>query len=215
MKKIIAFLPLMAILSVILIIAEKNDFIQNNDQLLLDKSKELNERFGTSYFYCVFSMEELRPFSIIQSESTLQLYLRNDEISPKMLAEELSESDKKYLVSQIADYAASLDSPEEANNLLKKMEYWCIGDKLFTVMNGEMGFFVDNLKNAIKRIDATKKIIQQYSQSNNIGKGDSKMLNDDPVYFEVLNYLSKQPFVNQLEYYSNIYHELSDICRDN
>jgi hypothetical protein len=215
MKKIIAFLPLMAILSVIFIIAEKNDFDKKNDQLLIDESKELYERFGTSYVYCAFSMEELRPFSIIQSESTLQLYLRNDEISPKMLAETLSESEKEYLIRQIADYASSLDSPEEAKNLLKKIEYWCIGDKLFTVMNGEMGFFVDNLKNAIKRIDATKMIIQHYSQSNNTGKGDAKLLNDDPAYFQVLNYLSKQPFANQLDYYSSIYHELSDICREN
>lgn len=215
MRKIIAFLPLMVILSAIFIIADNTDFDKSNDQLLFDKSKELRERFGTSYLYCAFSLEELRPFSIIQSESTLQLYLRNDEISPKILAEALSEQEKSFLVSQIAEYAASLEFPEEAENLLKKIEYWCIGDKLFTVMNGEMGIFVDNLKNAIKRIDATKNILQQYSQSNNTGKGEAELLNDDPAYFQVLNYLSKQPFAEQLDYYASIYNELSDICREN
>jgi len=215
MKRIIAFLPLMAILSAILIIAESNDFNKTNNQLLLDKSKELHLRFGDSFFYCAFSMDELRSFSIIQFENTLQLFLQNDEISPKMLAEALTDTEKHFLVIRIADYASSLVAEKDADILFKKIEHWCIGDKLFTVMNGEMGFFVDNLINAMKRIDASKNIIQLNLQSNTVGKGDSKLLNDDPAYFEVLNYLSKQPFPEQLDYYARVYKELSLMCKKN
>lgn len=214
MKKTITFLPVIMLFAVIMIIAGTGTDKGSLDNRFRNTVMKLHERFDQSFFFSVFSLEEIRNYSIIQTDNTLQLYLSNDDISPKLLAEALSEQDKDILVSKIADYAMTLSSIQEAENFFKRIEYWCIADQLFTLMNGKMGFYAENLKNAVKRIEETKRIFSQFDRSNSAHSDDDQNLSDDQQYFELLNYLSKLSFDQQLEYYSDVYHELSLMSKE-
>lgn len=214
MKKTITFLPVIMLFAVIIIIAGTGTDKGSVDNRFRDTVKLLQERFDQSFFYSVFSLEEVRNYSIIQTDNTLQLYLSNDDISPKLLAEALTDEDKDILAVKIAEYAMTMSSIQEAENFFKRIEYWCIADQLFTFMNGKMGFYVENLKNAMKRIEETRKIFHPFDRSGSTSYDEDSSLNDDQQYFELLNFLSKLPFDQQIDYYSDIYHELSLMSKE-
>jgi len=166
--------------------------------------RNLENVFGNSFYKALYSIDELRPYSIIQIDKIAQMY-DNNWISPKAIVAKLNHKDKEVLISGIVDYITNLEVKKSEKNILNKIKAWCVAENQLNLIAKKIGIGRTNVL----------KIIMNYLPSpinSNTGEiiiNDKASTNEEYYYYATINQLSNLKPKELYHLFSNIFGELA------
>jgi len=203
-------------LSGILILGYNNLFSRENpERVNSDKIQEalvdLEDNYSDLVYKAFFSIDELRPYSIIQIDKISKIY-DNKWISPDKINQMLDDNDRKIMVEQIAAYIDNFNDAVRESALLNRIKYWCIASLQFDLLLKQMGITHETLARAF--IASTAEYVNP--NTGELSKMESNNLTPESIeknYFETLNHISSLALVDQFRFYSNFYNKLADMMK--
>ncbi|ROL61052.1 hypothetical protein D9V86_07710, partial [Bacteroidetes/Chlorobi group bacterium ChocPot_Mid] len=79
--------------------------------------------YGDKAFKAFYSLEELRPFSIVQIDQICDMY-SNNWLSPQIIVSKLSNSDKQTLAKNVAEYIESFNDQDKEKYIISRIVNW-------------------------------------------------------------------------------------------
>lgn len=208
MKKLYLIAFSIAVSSLSLFLFNGNADIDNSRNGDLHK---IVDKYGESAYRSFYSLEELRPFSIIQLDKTLELYTK-DWISPGKYVSILDNSDKKLLRDKITGFLKEKDI-EQRTEILNKIKYWCTAEKQFAVIRESMCIYDDAILKAVDNIELTSNLFDDGSFLKNEGDMSGlTSIDKDKIFSKTYNRLAGLEFRSQLYYYSRLFDELNNLA---
>jgi hypothetical protein len=215
-SKIIAFLliyvAIACIAIVYLVYAQKSVPVPAGEKDTKVRLTLLENEFNGSLLRSFYSLEELRPYSIIQIDKIAEKYVSGAWLSPEETVNILDEKEKRLLLDKIAFWIDSQGDNYKKMRILDKIKYWCVADGEFNLLNSKMGIFDKNILKAINQTSMTKNFIPQLSEQGHC----TKEMTDEQIekaYIDTYNFICNLPLEDQLKYYSEMFEHLSVACR--
>jgi hypothetical protein len=173
---------------------------------------DLSRTYSDGFYKSVYSIEELKPYFILQIDRINTVY-SNSWMSPDKIVELLSERDKAYLVKKLVDYISNINDSTKENAMIQKIQSWCLGQYQFDFITDKLCFSNEIIVNTAYSIPASKAIVAQYYGQQ--GPKTVKLSEEQitKAYYETLNFVSGLKPEEQLKYYSEIYNKLSTVSR--
>lgn len=189
-----------AILVSVFALRSSEDKIGNYE--IIRTLNELEDEFGMKFYQSLFSVEEIRPYSILQSQKTIDLY--SDEwLSSSEYIEVLAQDDLDNLKEKIIAYLNSLSSSSTIQ-ILKKVENWCIIDMQFTVFN-KYGLNQDMIIGALFQSEFTNEVFDDYINSGPFSINTITENQKHEIINDAKNLIASQPTKDQLYFHSSLY----------
>lgn len=173
---------------------------------------KLIEKYDYKVFLSFFSLEELRPYSIIQFDKFAEKY-ETKWVNPNVFITELNESERDSLKLIITKYI--YDNNDKLNynnvnryNLLQKVHNWNTAyDNISNIMfNYEIS--LTNILDQLYGISTTKVVLEKYARLGEF-KSDVLSENDKNEAFHVaLNRIASLSQKEQLRVFSELYQNL-------
>lgn len=203
-SKIIA----MFVLTMFVVALSAKPVLSNSSFAALEQNYEsIFNRYEQNVYEALFSINELRPYSIIQLDKTIDIY-NNEWIEPERYAAMLDANDKEVLKKQVFLLIASMDI-EKRQQLIEKINSWCINDLQMHFFISDFGIELHSLVASMYALPLTNNILDTYNER---GKIDASKLEDikiNKAYHSALNIISSIEMKYQLEYHSKLLADLS------
>jgi hypothetical protein len=202
-----------AIISVIFLfiatclISQKKD--NESDDSVKSQIKQSINSYDDTFFEALFSLEELRPFSIIQLDKISDNY-NNQWISPNKIVEMLSNEDKVVLIEKITELLETTPDKSVKTNIIDKIQRWCNGYELFCFLTKRMNAGKENILTAAYDIESTKGVIETYIERNSYNQDWIKTIDVEKAYFSTINKISEFSNKEQLLFYSELFHKIAE-----
>ncbi len=160
-------------------------------------------------FVAFYSVSELRPFSIIQFDKTLETYSQ-EWVAPESYANLLNDNDKHELQLRITEYLESMPA-ERQNDIIDKIDYWCVNQRQFRLLIDHFEIEESDIINALNNLKLTSHVVGDIMvQSTRDISSMSEMQRNEAINL-ALNIISSKRLHEQLKYYSKLFDKLSDI----
>jgi hypothetical protein len=211
--KIINKLTVLFLLSLLLVIVSVNAEDKGKQELkqISDNISKMNSEYGDAFYKALFSIDEIRSYSIIQVDKISNLY-NNNWISPNKILTLLDKKDKELLNSGLSEFIDSYSDTKKQDELLLKIRNWCNAEFEMNLLTCKMGLPEDKLIKALMKInpiivsDVTGETINPTNIKNSKG--------DEQYYFLCLNSISIMTINDQLKYYSKLFNQLADLSQN-
>ena len=210
-KEIFKYIPiyLIGVFVIVFFLYSRNtNSSEDKDSTVKKELNELYKKYDKGLLKAFLSLDELRPFSIIQFDKLSDKY-KNEWTSPKEMLDILNKRDRELLVVRVAEY---LDGQQEQQNktvIINKLKYWCIADEQFVMLTEKMGLPDDDVFKALSEVAGARHI---FTQEKDNKLKDIKHLNSlqvEQLYTESMNYICSLSLKEQLRCYSEVYNQLS------
>lgn len=166
----------------------------------------LSEKYN-SFYEALFSIDDLRSFSIIQNESTISIY-NNDWVSPNTYAESLTDDEKINLMSNLTKYLDNL-SEKERIKTTEKIKSWCMINEQFSLMTNSLDIFPNNLMEVLHTNKLTSSVFDQFNLRGTINIENLSQENKEKAFYESINIISSLEYKDQLAFYGDTFNRLS------
>jgi len=205
-------LSLLFLLSLTLMIGSLNaeEKTKNNLKQISDSILKMQLEYGDAFYKALFSLDEIRAYSIIQVDNISNLY-NNNWISPNKILTLLDKNDKELLNIGLSEFIDSYPDIKKQEELISKIKHWCNAEFEMNLITCKMGLPEERLIKALMKInpiivsDVTGETINPSTIKNN--------QNDEQYYFLCLNSISTMTINDQLKYYSKLFNQLADISQ--
>jgi hypothetical protein len=189
-------------------------YLLHSEEKVTSKSKSevcvqienLNAKYGDKLFKAFYSVDELRPFSIVQIDKILEIY-DNTWISPVGIVSKLDDKEKDLLMKKVIEFIESFEDENKRKQLVYKLVSWCQADKQFEFINQELGVFNENILKAIELNNDEKVAVSK----NQVVSDELTSQQKDFTYHQALNRISTLSSKEQLKYYGKIYTQLGNM----
>jgi hypothetical protein len=211
MKTIIKVLVVFLFMGVFASVSSLKAESKINAKSIGETLRDFGSVYDTLLFKCFYSLDELRPFSIIQFDKISRMY-DNKWIPPGVILGKLDEEEREELFSKIVDYIDSFDNDGQKTFVLNKIKNWCITASHYNFMINKMGISLNSIIDAANKVSS---VVLAGSTGDIITAraSDMKLLDKDKAYISAINYVSSLAFEGQLNFYSELYHQLALISR--
>lgn len=179
-----------------------------NEEITLNKLKEIENSFHESFYESLFSISELKSISIISVNKIASMY-DNKWISPATANEMLNLDDKRSLLHSTKDFLETIPNNDTKKVLIQKVRRWCIAHFQVEMLSDKMRISRESIIKALSELPGTDSLIVQYSENQNQGESFINSLDYPQVYFESINYLSQLSGREQMNFFSKLYDKLS------
>jgi hypothetical protein len=165
--------------------------------------------YGDKAFKAFYSLEELRPFSIVQIDQICDMY-SNNWLSPQIIVSKLSNSDKQTLAKNVAEYIESFNDQDKEKYIISRIVNWCKADMQFTFINNNLGIYQENIVQALNNVNKTNQFFLVYDVKAD-GSSQDKTQIDEFTYYQTLNLISTMKASDQLKFYGDIFYQLASL----
>jgi hypothetical protein len=214
MKKFWIFLTLwLILLSVVYILNSEDTVTAEKKASNIDlQINSLIDKYGERVFHSFYSIEEIRPFSIVQIDKILELY-NNTWLSPKIIMEKLNEEDKITLKTNVIGYIESFSDEKKKEYIILKLTNWCKADMQFSFINKELGVYQENIMTALQSVNIDKKLVFKYYDTKSAVNDKLTADQLDFAYYQTLNLISAMSVPEQLRYYGDLYNHIAELSK--
>ncbi|TAL66817.1 MAG: hypothetical protein EPN82_16990 [Bacteroidetes bacterium] len=212
-KHILSYLPLSVaafFLVVFILFAQTEKSTEDKDNPVKKELNELYKKYDKSLFKAIFSLEELRPFAIIQVDKLSDTY-KNEWTSPDAMYDMLNKKDREHLLNQIAIYLHDSKDQNRSLRIIDKLKYWCIADAQFSIITDKFGFYNEDVFRALMEIASTKQFFIREIDGQPLDIKTLTKPQTEKIYSDAMNYISSLSMKDQLKCYSEVYLQLSNI----
>ena len=173
--------------------------------------KELQDyiaNYGNSVYKSFFSLEELRPYSILHTDRLSENY-ENKWTEPSKMAASLSKKEKDNLLRKVAEFIESSPDESARRRLMLQIKNWCIADLYFGFLGDKLGVKNETLLNSIIENSKTKSLLLKINATGNRNINSLSSIQADEVYTYAVNYVSTLSLKEQMKYYSELMGQLA------
>lgn len=203
------------ILTLCLVLAMGAIFVQSQSQKSLkDDTKteilDIEKKFGPMIYLSFYSLEEIRPYAIIQLDKTIEMY-ENNWIKPSAVVSKLSAKEKDMVKGKIIAFIMSKND-EEKKELVNKLRFWCMANSQMEFLQKTLNQSQNQTLLACNRIPSVGEAFAEYGKTGPI---DMQKLDDnakDELFNKILNNVADMSFPDQMKFYSAVYAKLSDFA---
>ena len=198
-----------ALISIIMIAAVSvviyyTSFSSNNkEELLQSQIEQLKEKHGENLFIAYYSIDELRSYSIIQLDKTIEMY-NNRWITPEEIVTKLDNEDKATLNDKIIQRLKSFNNGKD-QELIQKIQLWCVAKSQFDLISSQMGFNKTELLSVIKGMNFASDVFASINKTGNTEIDDLNHQKQNEVFYSVMNKVADLSFNEQLMFHSNLF----------
>ena len=196
MRKSVLFLCLLFVLSFNSIFSQNPDI--NRSIYYLEKE------FGDIFIEAIYSIDETKPYAIIQNDHISVIY-NNNWISPGKIIKMLSNEDKKNIVDEIINFLKNYEKSSDAILIINKLKSWCITEY-------QLDFISEKMEVGKKRILLILKDIYSGYINQNTGETVDQMTtkkDEEQEYYILVNYLSGFNLNEQFNIYAKLFNQLA------
>ncbi len=188
-----------------LLIASANGFGEKNEKTddIQSKIFELENKFGNAFFEAIYSIDNLRPYTIIQIDKIASIY-DNSWISPDEFVSMLNKKDKKILVRKISEFIGDFEQKQQ-DDILRNINSWCIAENLLNLISRKIGVGRSNVLNIVMTF-LPAPINTNTGEIINAEQADN---NEEYYYYSTLNQLSNLSQKEQYRLFSKLFGELA------
>jgi hypothetical protein len=210
MKKFSAFMAIWLILLslVYLLHSEDNQQDKTEKSVAEIQINSLYEKYGERLFRCFYSIDELRPFSIVQVDKIVEIY-DGKWLSPQIILSKLTTDDKLKLKASIIDYINSFSDNNKRMFIIARIISWCKADLQLNFMNQELGIHQDNIIVALNQTNYNRQIVNKNMDLKTATLDSLNMISSDYSYYQTLNLISSLSVPDQLKYYGDVFNQLA------
>lgn len=176
----------------------------SKDSILEDTFRKIFEIYPENENYqSFFAISELRPFSILQFEETVELY-DNNWVSAETLVSKLNQSQKNSLTDKVKDYINSFEKDRKLKILSKLVYFNNVKSKLNEISK-IYNIGDKNIILSFYEIEATKLVFDNLTFGGEFDVNDLTESQIDELKTGALNIVSEMTPKYQLLYYSDFY----------
>ncbi|MFC2130665.1 hypothetical protein ACFLSQ_04465 [Bacteroidota bacterium] len=213
MKKLVVFMLLWVILLSLVYLLHSEDQSKPDEKSDVDvQINTIVEKYKDRAYKAFYSLEELRPYSIVQIDQIVEMY-DNTWLSPDMIIKKLSDDDKKYLSKSLAEFIDSFKDSHKEQFIVSRIISWCNADMQFSYLNNEMGIYQDNIIQALHNVNKEKQSTIKYFDYKTAESEVMRNEQKEFAYYQTLNMISTMKNAEQLRFYGDVYHQLAEICK--
>lgn len=205
--KYISTLLLIVFLIVVVKSKDEVDSKLQEQEKVISKLNSLSEKHKDFFYLSCFSVNELRPFSILQFKENTDLY-SGKWISPKVYLSNLNNKEKEILRSKIAEYILSKDE-KFITSIYNKIDAWCNNHKHFELIVDDYGLAKEDLVEILRKFDGFDQMIISQSKTGPDTEEEKSKINLDEALLTAENIISDFSKKQQMMIFSSIYRELS------
>ena len=212
-KNILSYLPLSVaafFLVVFILFAQTEKNTDDKENPVKKEMNELYKKYDKSLFKAIFSLEELRPYAIIQIDKLSDTY-KNEWTSPADMYDMLSKKEREHLLNQVSLLLHESKDNQRSSNILDKLKYWCIADAQFSIITDRFGFCNEDVFRALMQIANTKQFFIREIDGQPLDIKSLTKTQTEKIYSNAMNYISSLSVKDQLNCYSEVYSQLSNI----
>jgi len=194
----------------LLVVVKSKDEVDTklqNQENLISKLNQLIEKHGNDFYLSCFSVNELRPFSILQFKENTDLY-NGKWISAETYLSNLNNKEREVLKSKIAEYILSKDD-KFVDDIYSKIDSWCNNHKHFELITSNYGLSDKALYDVLIKFDGFEQMVASQSKTGPDSNEEITSVNVDEALLTAKNILSDYTKKQQLMVFSLIYRELS------
>lgn len=169
----------------------------------------LSEKYN-SFYEALFSIDDLKSFSIIQNESTISIY-NNNWVSPKTYVEVLTDDEKTNLKNNLTKYLDNL-SENERIKTTEKIKSWCMIHEQFSLMTNSLDIYPNNLMEVLNTNKLTSSVFDQFNLRGTINIENLSQENKEKAFYESINIISSLDYKDQLAFYGDTFNRLSEFA---
>jgi hypothetical protein len=206
MKKA-AIISLIAIAIVIGLFFALENLSAKKGHTITNELVSISEKFESSIFKSFYSIENIRPYSIVHIDKISEIY-ENKWISPNDIVAMLEKNDKLLLLEMVSDFAMEL-KPEQRSKYFSSIKSWCISDMQFSFLSKAFDFSNDEIIEAITKTDGTNMLLKQFSPHSNPKLSKLSAIEKNQLISNAQNIISKLTHKEQMHYYSSLYKNLA------
>ena len=214
MKKLSVFIVIwIALISLVYLLYSDENASNDVNGNVKGQINNLADKFDGRLYKAFYSIDELRPFSIVQIDKVIESYNEDGKwMSPEAIISELNDKDKNKLKDRVIEYIESFEPGTRRSIILDKLESWCKADAQFDFINNELGIYRDSIIETMHQLNVGRGMISKYYDFKSIPKNELTNEQKEFAYYQTINLLSNMKFADQLKYYSDMYNQLSNIC---
>lgn len=168
----------------------------------------LEDLYGESLYKALFSLDELRPYSIIQIDRISESY-KNDWMSPSETVKKLTEADKSLLLDNISQLIEGSNDPIIKATTVEKIKNWCIDYEQFYFVLNKMGVEEIMLLQAAHKIEPTREVVESFVEKKSPETSYLSSVNKERVIYQTINAISELKKDAQFDYFSRFFGEIA------
>ncbi|MBI5324917.1 MAG: hypothetical protein HZB41_06555 [Ignavibacteriae bacterium] len=212
-KYILNYLPLTIAGFFLVVFILYSQSTKTNDDKENPEKKQLTDmykKYDKSLFKAILSLEELRPYAIIQLDKLSDTY-KNEWTSPEAMYNMMNKKEREYLLNQIALYLHESKDQNRSTRLIEKLKFWCIADVQFSLITEKFGFYNEDVFQALMEIAITRQFFIREIDGQPLDIKTLSKTQTEKIYSDAMNYISNLSLKDQLKCYSEVYSQLSNI----
>lgn len=191
-------------------------FSRNNDKSpssinnIPEQMSSLLAKHNDDFYLSLFSISELRPFSILQFQKNTDLY-NGKWINPSVYLANLDAKERELLKTKISEYLHS-KGDDFSKKIIDKIDLWCSNHSNFDLIISHYGVSKENLVKILKRLDGFEHLSEVQSKTGPDSETINSHLQNDELFFLAENSIASKSKKEQFIIFSEIYKELSLIA---
>ncbi len=189
------------------VFSRNNEKSQSSISNIPEQMNLLLTKHNDDFYLSLFSISELRPYSILQFKENTDLYNGN-WISPDVYLSNLDTKEREFLKTKISEYIHS-KGDEFSEKVLEKMDFWCSNHSNFELIINHYGVSKEDIVKILKRLDGFKQLSEIQSKTGPDNETINTKLQNDELFFLAENIISSKSKKEQFMIFSEIYKELS------
>ena len=175
--------------------------------------ESLEKGYGAGLVESFYSLDELRPYAIIQMDKTIDMY-ENDWIAPSDVYKKLTPKERDLIKTKLIGFISS-KPVEEREHLLTKIKSWCIADLQFEFIKSNYNQSEQTMLGIMKNLAGTSEVFETISKSGPCDLAKLSENEKNEAYNKVLNKIAEMKLNDQFKYYSAVFTNLSTLAEKN
>jgi hypothetical protein len=208
MKILFSFIAIVISCFLLIYVLNTNKATSNAGSAVKQTLLNYEAVYDQALYKSFYSLEELRPYSIIQLDKIADLY-QNEWITPDNIVQKLDDNDKKFMIDRIAELIDSQESPEYRKTLLELIKHWCMDYSLLSFLCEKFEVQENDIFKALYQISTVKEVMQQYVEKKSPIEDNFSVEGRSKAYYSAINYISTLDFNSELTYFSELYKNLA------
>jgi len=177
----------------------------NDDDYVNDRIENITEKYKDLAYLGFFSVDDIKPFSILQFEQTVNKYTgdwQKAEHYTELLDKNKLQKLKKELVSFISEN-------EDKDKIINKLKYWCVSSRQIDVLKNDYEIPTGELLSIFYRNDKTNSAFNILSIGGSFDPSKLTEIQTERLLNSCLNKIAEMSIKEQFEINSYVYSKLA------
>ena len=169
---------------------------------------EVISHYDKSAYESFYSLDDLRPYSIIQLKKTIEMY-EQKWIEPEKIVGMLDQDEKEKLREKIVEYINDLDVPGRKATV-NRIKHWSIADRQLDFFKNTLLFDDDQLIEVFNNIKDIQPIFGNLNVQNSGNIDSLSSIQMNKAFNLTKNALAEMDYPKQLRIYAVMYSHFSE-----